>query len=300
MCEARINHRRWSCNLNIRQICAQQRPATMMELSTAHWIFTNSSVCNLWIYSVLIERLSEQMIHFITILLWIAGANIEPSNRPLCLPSIDLNVLQIQNKINENNEPKGEVQNDSFSLAAKTLEVPNIHAKPAKSILKNSSSVRNEMRAPAAGDDIDCKYFKCYTFFPVNISNLYHFAIDPLDGNAPLDEFPGFTQVRNVNLVCWNGIIKSDLCFESSIQVLGDIVERSNANETQTVSQPNDFQMTCTQKSDVSTKTEPKKRVSLFKKSRMSWFGDWYDFQSNIRFAPKIISIKTVSSWWSK
>lgn len=141
---------------------------------------------------------------------------------------------------------------------------------------------------------------KCYTFFPVNISNLYHFAIDPLDGNEPLDEFPGFTQVRNVNLVCWNGIIKSDLCFESSIQVLGDIVERSNANETQTVSQPNDFQMTCTQKSDVSTKTEPKKRVSLFKKSRMSWFGDWYDFQSNIRFAPKIISITTVSSWWSK
>lgn len=54
------------------------------------------------------------------------------------------------------------------------------------------------------------------------------------------------------------------------IQVLGDIVERKAVNGAQISAQLNDIQTGYTTTNDASTNNQPKKRVSLFKKSRMS------------------------------
>lgn len=67
-----------------------------------------------------------------------------------------LNMSQIHDKLKENIETRNGPNADvPFPLAEKTLEVPNIDAKPRKSILKNGNLVKIETRAPIIGDAID-------------------------------------------------------------------------------------------------------------------------------------------------
>lgn len=66
------------------------------------------------------------------------------------------NMSQIHDKLKENIEPRNGPNIDApFTLAGKTLEVPNIDAKPRKSILKNGALVRTETRAPIIGDIVE-------------------------------------------------------------------------------------------------------------------------------------------------
>lgn len=65
------------------------------------------------------------------------------------------NVGESRNQINEIRKMDEKMANNSFSLNTKSLEIPNINAKPTKSILKNSNLVKSEMRASSIDDDID-------------------------------------------------------------------------------------------------------------------------------------------------
>lgn len=60
---------------------------------------------------------------------------------------------QIHDKLNENIEIRNGKSIDApFSSAGQALEIPNIDAKPRKSILKNGNLVKTEARAPIIGD----------------------------------------------------------------------------------------------------------------------------------------------------
>lgn len=76
---------------------------------------------------------------------------------PLGINAISqLNMSQIHDKLKENIETRNGPNVDApFSLAGNTLEVPNIDAKPRKSILKNGNLVKTETRASIIGDAIE-------------------------------------------------------------------------------------------------------------------------------------------------
>lgn len=60
---------------------------------------------------------------------------------------------QIHDKLNENIEIKnGPCIDAPFSLVGQALEIPNIDAKPRKSILKNGNLVKTETHAPVIAD----------------------------------------------------------------------------------------------------------------------------------------------------
>lgn len=142
------------------------------------------------------------------IFFYLSDVHIESSNRPLISPTVDCNrtssqnVPQIQNKFNTNQLTSSRATEADVEKAKKMLdqmenwtsnvplEVPNINAKPTKSILKNSSSVRNESRAPATFDQN-----------PMELG-------DQWDSNEAPDELPAFTQVckmtnQCVEIVCY-------------------------------------------------------------------------------------------------
>lgn len=75
---------------------------------------------------------------------------------PLGINAISqLNMSQIHDKLKENIEIRNGPNVDApFSLAGNTLEVPNIDAKPRKSILKNGNLVKTETRASIIDDAI--------------------------------------------------------------------------------------------------------------------------------------------------
>lgn len=62
-------------------------------------------------------------------------------------------VPQTQNYTKNNTVEMTNEANDTLSLARKMLEVPNIDAKPQKSILKNTNAVKSETRAATITDD---------------------------------------------------------------------------------------------------------------------------------------------------
>lgn len=91
-----------------------------------------------------------------------SGGNIGPITEPLPMPSANINrsfceknVGQSRSPINEIGKVDEELANNSFSLNTKSLEIPNINAKPTKSILKNSNLVKSEIRTSSIDDDID-------------------------------------------------------------------------------------------------------------------------------------------------
>lgn len=102
-----------------------------------------------------------------------------------------------------------------------------------------------------------------YYKFTISIS------IDSQDANETSQEFPGFTQVRVVLISTFiHSVSTFYLYFHFLMKVLGDIVEHSVASESMTspiqaVSQIGNFQAG-------NNDGQIKKRVSLFKKSRMS------------------------------
>lgn len=70
-------------------------------------------------------------------------------NRSVTLPSYENNASQFKYGQMDTRE------SDTISLARKIMEVPNIDAKPPKSILKNGSLVKSEARSATIGGDIE-------------------------------------------------------------------------------------------------------------------------------------------------
>lgn len=94
-----------------------------------------------------------------TSFVYYTAGSIETSSREVLSPPHRLNVVsqmnmsQIHDKLNENIEIRNGSSIDApFSLAGQALEIPNIDAKPRKSILKNGNSVKTETRAPIIAD----------------------------------------------------------------------------------------------------------------------------------------------------
>lgn len=94
-----------------------------------------------------------------TVFVYYIAANIETSTREVLSPPHRLNVVsqlnvsQIHDKLNENIENRNGPSIDApFSMAGQPLEIPNIDAKPRKSILKNGNLVKTETRAPVITD----------------------------------------------------------------------------------------------------------------------------------------------------
>ncbi|XP_031625812.1 unconventional prefoldin RPB5 interactor-like protein [Contarinia nasturtii] len=157
------------------------------------------------------------------------GACIEASTHPVLSPrslgqmntaSSPLNMSQIQNKLKEGDQD-----------ATISLEIPNIDAKPQKSILKNSILVKNELRAPVNSDDVE----------------------DPSNTNDQPrnDDFPVFTQVLG-------DIVERSDPVESTLTLPDD-------TQSRTENQPSGDNP-----SGRRVDNQPKKKpMSKFKKSRM-------------------------------
>lgn len=66
-----------------------------------------------------------------------------------------LSLSHLEDRLNKKNA----TETSQFSATEKMVEVPNIDAKPTKSILKNGNLVKNEKRAMTIADEYEGNFF---------------------------------------------------------------------------------------------------------------------------------------------
>lgn len=92
---------------------------------------------------------------------FIASGEPSTSSAPLDFePVCPSNLSQIHDRLRDGIESR----NEDSSSAVRTLELPNIDAKPHKSILKNSELVKHESRAIIVPDHMEGDALPLYDF----------------------------------------------------------------------------------------------------------------------------------------
>lgn len=124
------------------------------------------------------------------------AAEVEPITPPAhnSNPVSQLDVSHIEDKLNKN--IKDATETSEVLPDVKPLEVPNIDAKPQKSILKNGNLVKNESRAPITGDNYEGNFIFDHCK-DTNSDFFFHNCIDIPTTIESSEEFPGFMQVRS-------------------------------------------------------------------------------------------------------